>query len=361
MFDQGQVQASVFVLYSIGMAAENMEFGGSSELEVLPGEQMQALDGDVTANQENMSSEGQDSVGRKYTQNINTGKVIRAKWLSRNTNRPFPSLIRRGESVMIWRNSDTDEFWWEEMGQNIRYRRGDVYTIACISTIVGPDDPISMENSYWFEIDSLNGIIRFSTTDLNGELCRYLVEIMAKEGKLLIEDTIGNYLRLDSVDQRWRIVNAAATELDMHAENTTLSMTGKMVINAQNMDMNIDQLLKISATDFKQEISNSIEVSAVTKTENITTSYSLETVQATMTATANYTINSASIALNGPLTSMGYGGGAGSAKFVGSMDIEGNTTMTGDQNVDGTITNNGINVSTHNHRGDSGGQTGNMQ
>lgn len=360
MAQPGNMQASVFNLYSIGTAAENIVFG-VTDLEVWPSEQRQALDGDVTTNQENISVEGQDAVGRKYTQNINTGNVIKAKWLSRDTHRPYPGLIRRGEKVMIWRSADSDEYFWEEMGTDIRYRRGDMWTIACISTVVGPDDPISMENAYWFEIDSLNGVIRLSTTQLNGEACTYLFEFMTRDGMFRLQDSIGNYLRLDSVDQRWRIVNAAETTLDMHAENTTLSMNGKFTINAQNWEANIQDLIKFNATDFVQEIGNSITVKATTKEETITSEYSLNTTTAAMLASATYSVTSAAIGLNGPLTSMGMGGGAGSAKFVGSMAIEGDTTMIGAQTVDGTITNNGINVSTHKHRGDSGGQTGNMQ
>lgn len=360
MADTANVQASVFTLYSIGTAAENIVFP-ETELEVWPGEQKQGLDGDVTSHQENISVDGQNAVGQKYTQNINTGNVIRAKWLSRNTNKPFPGLIKRGESVKIWRNADSDEFWWEEMGKDIHYRRGDIHVIACISTIVEKGDPISMENAYWFEIDSLNGVIRLSTTKLNNEACSYLFEFMTREGMFRLEDSVGNYLRLDSVDQRWRIVNAAGTELDMHAENTTLSMSGKMTINAQNMDFNIEQLFKVIAQDMTQEISNAITTSSTTHEVTTTASYTLNSLTADMNATTSYSISAPTIGLNGALTSMGFGGGAGSAKFVGSMDIEGTTTMDGDSTVTGTLMNDGKNVTTHHHRGDSGGTTGPME
>ncbi len=354
MSEKKPVSASVFTLYSIGTAAEDIEFG-TRELEVWPGEQMQATDGDVTTNQSNIKAEGQDAIGRKYTQNINTGNVIRAEWLSRNTHRPFPGLIRRGEKVMLWRNSDSDEFWWEEMGDDIRYRRGDVFSLACISTVVNEGDPISMENTYWFEIDSLNGVIRLSTTDLNGEACTYLFELMTREGVFRIEDSVGNYLKLESTEQRWTVVNAAETELVMDKENTTLSMNGKFTVNALNMECNIKELIKLVATDFKQEITNSITVNATSKTEEISASYTLNTVSASMTGSTNYTIASSAIGLAGPIAAAGYGGGAGSASFNGSMDIQGATT------VDGTLTNNGINVTAHKHPGDSGGTTGTMQ
>jgi hypothetical protein len=334
-----ELNMSVFRLYSIGTAAENMEFGKRT-LEVWPSEQMPAVDGDVTTNQTNISTEGTDAQGQKYTQNINAGNVIEAEWLSYNSNRPFPSLIRRGEKVKIWRNSDTDQFYWTEMGTDIRYRRGDIYTIACISTIVNDDDPISHENSYWFELDSLNGVIRLSTTALNNEACKYLFEFMTREGTFQLSDSIGNYLKLESVDQRWTIMNAAETSLIMDGADTTLTMTGKYTVNAQDCLFNI---------------TNDFTIEATTKTENIRNEFSLNTVTATMKADTNYTVNSASITLNGPLSSFGFGGGAGSAKFQGTMDIEGTTTVQGDLN------NNGIKVTGHNHQGDSGGQTGPMQ
>lgn len=339
------VDVSVFKMYSIGTAAENMEFG-KSELEVWPSEQLSSVDGDVTTNQTNISTEGENADGGKYTQNINAGNSLKAKWLSRNANRPFPGLVRRGEKVMLWRNSDTSEWWWEEMGDDAHYRRGDIMTLACISTIVNKGDPLSPLNAYWFEIDSLNGVIRLSTTKLNNEACNYLFEFMTHEGTFKLMDDIGNYLKLESKDLRWTIVNAAETSLIMEAENTTLSMVGKFTVNAANMDFNID---------------NAINVNANTKTETIQSEFSLNAMTATMTATTNYSINSPTIGLNGALSSAGYGGGAGSAKFSGTMDIEGATSITGETTVDGTLTNNGIDVTTHKHPGDSGGTTGPMQ
>ncbi len=341
----GQTQASVYHLYSIGTAAENMEFG-KRDLEVWPGEQMFGLDGDVTTNLTNISSEGQNATGEKYTQNINTGTTIPAKWLSRNSNRPFPSLIRRGEKVKIWRNSDTSEFWWEEMGDDIHMRRGDIYTLACISTIIDKDTPISHENSYWFEIDSLNGVIRLSTTKLNGEACTYLFQIMTREGTFKLEDDIGNLFLLESVDQRWTLKNAADTTLVMDGANTTLSMSGKYTVNAQECEYNIQNVFTTNCNQ---------------KVDNFESSWEVNTNQSTINSMSNYTINSASIALNGPLVSSGYGGGAGSAEFNGKMTLNGDSTTNGDSTVNGTLMNDGKNVTTHKHRGDSGGQTGPME
>ena len=132
-------------------------------------------------------------------------------------------------------------------------------------------------------------------------------------------------------------------------------MSGKMTINAQNMEFNIDQLFKVIASDFTQEIDNAITVTATTKEETYTASYTLNSLTADMTATTKYSINSPIIALNGALTSTGYGGGVGKAVFRGETDFEGPT------NVEGDLTNNGINVSRHDHQGDSGGTTGPMQ
>lgn len=339
------MQASVFHLYSIGTAAENMEFG-KRELEVWPGEQMYGLDGDVTSNQTNISAEGQNATGEKYTQNINTGTTIPAKWLSRNTNRPYPSLIRRGEKVKIWRNSDTSEFWWEEMGEDIHMRRGDIYTLACISTIIDKDTPISHENSYWFEIDSLNGVIRLSTTKLNNEACEYLFEFMTREGTFTVSDSIGNFMKLESTDHRWTIKNASDTTLVMDGADTTLTMSGKYTVNAQECEYNIQ---------------NTFTTNCDQKVDKFTSSWEVTTEKSTISSMSNYTVNSASITLNGPLSSFGLGGGAGSAEFTGTMKLHGDSTFNGDSTVSGTLMNAGKNVTTHNHRGDSGGNTGPMQ
>lgn len=335
----GDIEVSVFKLYSIGTAAENMEFG-QIELEVWPSEQFPQADGDITSNQENISAEGQNAEGQKYTQNINTGNTIRATWLSRDTNRPFPSLIRRGELVLIYRNSDSDEFYWEEMGKNIHYRRGDIWCVACISTVVDENTPIGPKNAYWLEIDSLNGVVRLSTTKLNAEAAAYKLEIMAREGRVELADDIGNYFRLESPDQRWTLMNASESSLTLDAENITLNCNGKYTINAKQMEANIQE---------------DITVNAQTKTENIQQSYTLQTITASMNASANYTISSAAISLAGPITGGGYGGGSGSATFNGTMHVSDAMTTGSTLETGGQITAAGLNLNTHKHKDSRGG------
>lgn len=328
------MEVSVFKLYSIGTAAENLEFG-QTKLEVWPSEQFPEVDGDVTSNQTNISTDGENADGQKYTQNINTGNVLQAEWLPRDTNRAFPSLIRRGELVLIYRNSDSDEFYWEEMGKNIHYRRGDIWCIACVSTVVEKDTPIGPKNAYWLEIDSLNGMVNLSTTKLNGEAAEYKLEIQARDGRVEIADDLGNFFRLESPDQRWTLMNGAQSSLVMDAENVTLSMTGKYTVNAQEVEYNIQDTITENAT---------------TKVENITESFTLNTITATMTADTSYTINAATIGLNGNIGAGGFGGGVGTAKFNSSLDVTGPVGMQSGLDVAGTIMNDGLNVTTHRHK-----------
>lgn len=355
------MEVSVFKLFSVGEAAENLEFG-KRELEVRPTEAQPDLDGDVTSNVTNITAEGKDAQGIAYSSNINATSTIKAKWLSRDATRPYPGLIRRGETVLIWRVGDSDEYYWEEAGKDTQYRRGDMWMIACVSDVVKEGDHISPLNAYWFEIDSLNGVIRLSTTKANNELVSYLWEFMCKEGKFTLKDSNDNIFTLDSGGHFWKLANATGSMMEMNKETTTFTNPHDFIVNARNIEFNANENITMKAgKNIEGTAASAINLECVTYELKAQTSYTLNTTTASCNASANYSIAAPNIGLAGNISSTGVGGGAGTASFKANLSVEGSTDFVGNSNVTGILTNNGINVSKHNHLDSRNGTCSPMQ
>lgn len=323
------IESSVLRVYSRGIAAENITFG-SRTLEVWLQEKSPALDGDLTANVTNITASGVNAEGASFSQNVDTSATVNAEWLSRNSNRPYPPLVRRGERLIIWRNADTDKYYWEEMGLDGTYRRGDIICMASVSTIVDKDTPLSHENSYWFEIDSLNGIIRISTTNLNQELTTYALELLTKTGTFKFIDGLGNGLYLNSEENNWTIENAEGTRLVMKGINTLLEMKGKLDVKALEAVFEIQQGL----------------------TFNVGQTFTLQSMNTSMNASVSYNIEAPNIGLAGNLSSAGKGGGVGTASFNNTTTFNNKTTMQNGLNLDG------VEVGEHYHEGVHGRTSG---
>lgn len=323
--NQSNMDLSVFRVYSRGVAAENISFG-TRVLEVWLQEKSPALDGDLTADVTNITATGVNGEGASFSQNVDTSATVQAEWLSFNSNRPYPPLVRRGERLIIWRNADTDKYFWQEAGLDGNYRRGDIVCVSAVSTVVDKDTPLSHENSYWFEMDSLNGIIKLSTTNLNNELTNYVMELMTKTGNFKLEDGLGNSLSLSSADSTWKIINAEGSKLELKGIDTFLEMKGKLNVKALEATFDLEQNLNF----------------------NVGQTFSLQSMNATMKSEVTYNINSPDIGLAGNLSSSGENGGVGTASFNNQTTFGAKTTMIGGLNLDG------IEMGEHIHDGQHG-------
>lgn len=323
------LDTSVFRVYSRGIAAENATLA-SRVLEVWLQEDQVAMDGDVTSNVQNISATGKTAEGMEFSSNINVGTTVQAEWLSFNSNRPYPPLVRRGERLIIWRNADTSKYYWQEMGLDGHYRRGDFICMAAVSTVVEEGTPLSHENAYWFEVDSLNGIIKISTTDLNNEATTYALSLLTREGVFKFEDGLGNLLKLESLDKRWTIENGDQTKLVLDGINTLLEMQGDFRLKAKNVLCDIFENMKF----------------------NVAQNFSLQSMSSTMTAEVSYNISAPTIGFEGNLSSGGTGGGVGTASFNSQTTFNGRTIM-----EDG-LTLNGIEQELHIHDGQHGPTNG---
>lgn len=210
-----KIDKSKFKIKSIAYAAENLELG-KTQLEVTPVESLGYLHGEINTEREVFEETGTDSKGNTYNVKIETSNSMIAEWLQFGSNRITPPNIRRGERVLLWQYAEEDKYYWSTMGLDDHLRRLETVTFAFSATKDESTKKLTPQNSYYFEIDTHNKLVTMSTSKADDEPFGYVVQINAKDGKLVITDDTNNYIMLDSREKRWIIENVDGSKVDIN-------------------------------------------------------------------------------------------------------------------------------------------------
>jgi len=202
----GKGSASILQMYSVGIAAANLQVG-QTELSVFPSESRTYADGEVTDNISDYTTTGVDGNGNNYSEKVTASNAIRAKWLSRNPWLKTPGLVRRGEEVIIWRVGDTDQFYWELMGTSNHLRRRDIMLLVFSNTIDESATELTAANSVFLEFNTVDKHITLMTPTNDGEKCGYTLQLNYKDSNFSLSDTLGNGLLLDSMNSLIELYN----------------------------------------------------------------------------------------------------------------------------------------------------------
>ena len=110
------------VPYSKGTCATNMDLN-SDIITVHPESILPMVDGEIVDHMEEYQVEVIDANGKRNIVKTNTSITIKAKWLCRDPNRMTPPNIRRGAKVMLYRNANTDMYYWEPWTNTDNYQK----------------------------------------------------------------------------------------------------------------------------------------------------------------------------------------------------------------------------------------------
>lgn len=232
-------EQSKFKLYSMGLAAGNVEFG-QRELEVIPIEDLSQLDGEVNDMQDTITSTGTDREGNEYQTKQTTSHSIKATFLSEDANRPYPGMVRRGEQVLIYRIGDTDKFYWKEMGLEDNVRRNDVYIIAVPNSGKENENSRSADSAYYLEVNTVDKQITLSTNKNDGEQFAYIIQLNAKDGHATIQDDAGQFIQLVSKEQRCIMANASGSEIKIEKSKALISAKDEVKIETKKLLLNAE-------------------------------------------------------------------------------------------------------------------------
>lgn len=197
---------SVFKLFSVGVVTKP-KARTSRHIQVLATESAMATDGEVTHAPLDQTFKGVETDGSEYqVRNIST-RDMECEWFPGETNQVTPPDVERGEQVLIYRLADTDQYFWTCMGL-----RNHLRTLESVIMMYGATpDPggcgLDFTKCYYQQWSPLDGHITFGTSQANGELFKYTVQINTKDSFIALADDVGNYAEINSADSRVMIRN----------------------------------------------------------------------------------------------------------------------------------------------------------
>jgi hypothetical protein len=189
MMEMGKQTASKspYTTYT-GVAAEDLQDESVVLKVICPELAPHSTFGSVGAGITTGSVNLQDRDGRKITSGVTLTNHIVATWEGSSNSRYAP-LVRKGESVEIYRIGDQDKFLWRATGRGRDYRTTDRHYIEIAASDPSkPGASKSDDNTYTAYVDSQNKKVGFKTSKANGEVAAFSMEADLAEGTFHITD-----------------------------------------------------------------------------------------------------------------------------------------------------------------------------
>ena len=191
---------SKLFLYAMGYVAKD-KVKDNWYVDIHPIEQITTNVGDLT-DKDIIEVTTIDVHGNTISVNVDKSKVITAKWLPLdNSNRITPPDIMKGETVNIYNFNGIDGYYWNTVycEPDLRKHEKVIYFYSNKDDIENKD---YMDKGYYLTVNTYDKYIKLHTADNDGEHTTYDIDIDTKEGKLTIRDGKGNFIELDSADDK---------------------------------------------------------------------------------------------------------------------------------------------------------------
>lgn len=226
-------------LYSIGIVRKDKD-RTSDYIEVIPVEELPDISGgiDGTEQLKVMESNLPDKEGKINTSKVEGNNFLVAKWLPfSNSNRVSSPDVIKGETVMVFRYMDTDEYHWCTMFREPSLRRLETVVYA-FSNLKDGVEAFNTDSSYHLTVSTHDKYIKLHTSKNDEEPFEYDITLDTRNGKLSIEDDIKNSIVMDSKVSKTTITTNEDVEVNTKrvvvnaSESTTVNTNGNATINA---------------------------------------------------------------------------------------------------------------------------------
>lgn len=236
--------------YSLGFSAHNKPLG-EEICEVVLLEVSTLLDGEVTDRGVSENVDYLDGNDVKKARKEVTSASVPAKWYCQESNRITPPDVRRNEELIILRFADTGELFWVPRNTNRNTRKLETVVWGFSGTQDESDKTVSDLNHYIAKLSTHDKQFLFSTSDKNGEVCRWYVQIRADDGKFIICDDNGNEVLIDSVNKLIRLINGDDALLELNGKDVNMDLPGNYNVNVKgNATFNVTGNASITAKTY---------------------------------------------------------------------------------------------------------------
>lgn len=224
--------------YCIGIVIETKALD-TDTIKVWPSEELSLAKGKLGEMKETRTESMPDSQGNETKSTVEYGAAIEAKWVLGESNRITSPDVVHGESVVIYRFSDTDEYYWRPLWSSeasLRRKEHVIYAYSNLKDGIGSKE-FDQDTSYWTMISTLLQLVHFHTSDNDGEKVKYDVKFNAKDGIFSIEDALGNIIEVLSTEAIIRFTNKEGSVYEMDKGNINETCTGIKTTKAASVSI----------------------------------------------------------------------------------------------------------------------------
>lgn len=229
-----------------GYAAEDLIYG-SDQLKVLPISQLPAsMSGTVGPGTTQSSATTTNSKGQTTTSKVTTTNFITATFAP-DANRPTPPMVKQGEQVKVFCLDNTDKWYWQPHYRDRNIRSLDVHRIevSAIDTSLPPGKKTASgviskgrnvvkddTNTYFVEMNGIEGYLLISTSQANGEKVAYRIRMDGKTGALTVSDnkTPPNQFCIDSATDSIKMQNNKKAVIHLDGEDGFIEIPRDLLI-----------------------------------------------------------------------------------------------------------------------------------
>lgn len=190
---------SGLVLYSVGVVVENKPEKTDIIL-VTPIEKLNIQESGLINEKvrEYKNNDLPDMYGTVQKAEIKGTNKIKAKWIPfGHSNRITAPDVYAGETVILFKYEDVDEYFWTTIFREPSIRRLETVLYA-FSNQKEYGKTFDKKTSYWLEVDTRNKKVTFFTAKNDNEYTSFTVSFDTKEGLFTLTDDNGNSIVLDS-------------------------------------------------------------------------------------------------------------------------------------------------------------------
>lgn len=241
--------------YSYGIVAADKK-RNSNEIVVTPVEDFPMMHGNITGVASDYNASVKTVKGGSEDVSVKVSDSLPATWLPLgDCNRLTSPDVRRGHPVMIYQFGDAEQYYWETVGNDLKFRRRET-VIFGISATADENAVPNKTNTYIFEMSSHEKHIRLITTQADGEPFGYEVKLNTADGVFSIEDTVGNKLILDSKQNQLRFDNAVGNYFELVQNIFNMFTNDQINLKTNAMTVNANTLDITAQTSHKGDISH---------------------------------------------------------------------------------------------------------
>jgi len=105
------------------------------------------------------------------------------------------------------------------MGKDDKLRRLETVVIGIAANPNMDQDGLDLDNMYFLEVSSHQKTITLSTSQKNGEFCTYDFQFDLGNGKVVLQDNLGNFGFLDSKNKHIKLQNQLGTYFELNKQD----------------------------------------------------------------------------------------------------------------------------------------------